>query len=113
MAEERSYEAKRDVEELILNLKLRAGTEKELARKMTSGRHRGRGRAIEKTIEGGSIRGHCPGAMSAADGQRDSDTSSLALIIPHVVGTTVYHGVARRGMGVGTEQSSGINRAKS
>ena len=48
MEEDRDDEAKREAEELILNLKPRAGVEREFTWKLSIGRHRGRGETIEK-----------------------------------------------------------------
>ena len=53
--------------------------------------------------------GHRPGAMSAADGQRNRNASSSEIISPPGVGTTVNQGVEQRGMGGETEQIAGIN----
>ena len=47
--------------------------------------------------------------MAAADGRRDGNASGFALIIPPGVGTTVYRGVAGRGIGGRTERGAGIN----
>ena len=58
------------------------------------------------------FQGHHPGAASAANGRRVSNTFYLNLINPPGVVTAVYRGVARRGTGGGTERSAGINQGK-
>ena len=91
-----------------LNLKLRAGAEREFAQKLASGRHRERGGAIKKSAKGGYFQCRRPGVMSASDGWRYGNASSFMSIIPPGVGTAIYR-VARRATGGGTERSAGIN----
>ena len=93
MVEDRSNKDNREAEELILNLKFRAGEEREFKRNLVSGRHRRRRGAIEKVVEGVSFRCCCPGAMSASDGRRNGNTYFFVSVIPLVVGTAVYRGV--------------------
>ena len=71
-----------EVEELRLHPKSRAGEEKEFVRKLASGRNHGREDTTEKLAEGVSFRGHCPGAMSVADGQRDRNASFFCVDYP-------------------------------
>ena len=76
---------------------------------LASGRHCRRGGGDRKIDRGGGdFWGYGLGAMSTFNGQRDGKASAFVSIIPPVVGSTIYQGMAFRGTGDGTEWSAGI-----
>ena len=109
--EARSNEAKRGGEELISNLKLRADSEGEFIRKLASGRHRGRGGALETRRHlGRPVLGRRTISMAAPNGQRDRYVSAFAPIF--VLYDDAYGGGMARlrlkgGRGGGTHRNGG------